>query len=69
MAIFMPEAMNTFILFANLSLKPSVKVSVEHSVRDYVMGSFGKVQSNVKILGFIGDISYICVCKLTVNRR
>jgi hypothetical protein len=39
--------------------QPSVKVSVEPSVRVYVMGTFGKVQSSAKTLAFIVEKSYI----------
>jgi hypothetical protein len=55
----MPNAMTTFLLLGQLSVKPSVKVSVEPSVRGYVMGSFGKVESSEKTLAFIGENSYI----------
>jgi hypothetical protein len=51
--------MTTLILLAHLSLKPSVKVSVEPSVRGYVMGSFRKVESSAKTLAFIGEFPYI----------
>jgi hypothetical protein len=51
--------MTTFLLLGQLSVKPSVKVSVEPSVRGYVMGSFGKVESSEKTLAFIGENSYI----------
>jgi hypothetical protein len=40
-------------------LKPSVKVSVESSVRVKAMGSFGKVESSDKTLAFIGEKAYI----------
>jgi hypothetical protein len=55
----MPNAMNTLILLGNLSLKPSVKVSVEPSVKVKEMSSFGKVKSSEKTLAFIGEKSYI----------
>jgi hypothetical protein len=51
--------MTTLILLGQLALKPSVKVSVEPSVRGYVMSSFGKVKSSEKTLAFIGEKSYI----------
>jgi hypothetical protein len=51
--------MTTLILLGQPTLKPSVKVSVEPSVRGYAMSSFRKVQSSEKTLAFIGGISYI----------
>jgi hypothetical protein len=51
--------MTTLILLGQLTLKPSVKVSVEPSVRGYAMSSFGKVRSSEKPLAFIGEILYI----------
>jgi hypothetical protein len=51
--------MTTFILRGQFSLKPSVKVSVEPSVRGKAMGSFGNVRSSEKTLSFIGETSYI----------
>jgi hypothetical protein len=51
--------MTTLILLGQLTLKPSVKVSVEPSVRGYARGSFGKVKSSEKTLAFIGEKSYI----------
>jgi len=59
MAICMPDTMNTLILFGNLSLKPSVKVSVEPSVDGYARGTFGNVKSSDKTLAFIGEKAYI----------
>jgi hypothetical protein len=38
--------------------KPSVKVSVEPSVKGKAVGSFGKVKSSAKRLALIGEISY-----------
>jgi hypothetical protein len=58
---FRLNAMTTLILLVRLSLKPSVKVSVEPSVRGYAMSSFGKVKSSKKTLAFIGEKSYIYV--------
>jgi hypothetical protein len=40
-------------------VKPSVKVSVEPSVKGKAMSSFGNVKSSEKTLAFIGEISYI----------
>jgi hypothetical protein len=51
--------MTTLILLGQLTLKPSVKVSVEPSVRGYVVSSFRKVKSSEKTLAFIGEKSYI----------
>jgi hypothetical protein len=42
--------MTTSLLLGNLSLKPSVKVSVEPSVMVKAMGSFGNVRSSKKLL-------------------
>jgi hypothetical protein len=53
--------MTTFILRGQFSLKPSVKVSVEPSVKGKAMGSFGKVKSSEKTLAFINEISYIFI--------
>jgi hypothetical protein len=50
--------MTTLILLGQPTLKPSVKVSVEPSVRGYVMSRFGKVKSSEKTLAFIGEIMY-----------
>jgi hypothetical protein len=47
--------MTTFVLPG----EPSVKVSVEPSVRGYVMGSFGNVAGSTKTLAFNGRKSYI----------
>jgi hypothetical protein len=55
----MPNAMTTSLLLGHLSLKPSVKVSVEPSVMVKAMGSFGNVTSSEKTLAFIGEKSYI----------
>jgi hypothetical protein len=52
------NTMTTFILLGQITMKPSIKVSVEPSVRGYVMGSFGKVKSSEKTLAFIGQIMY-----------
>ncbi|MGA3267834.1 MAG: hypothetical protein ABSE16_13540, partial [Verrucomicrobiota bacterium] len=57
--LFRLNAMTTLILLGQLALKPSVKVSVEPSVRGYVMSSFGNVKSSEKPLAFIGEKSYI----------
>jgi hypothetical protein len=55
--------MTTLILlwttFTETFSEPSVKVSVEPSVRGYAVGSFGKVKSSEKTLAFIGENSYI----------
>jgi len=51
--------MTTFILLAPILLKPSVKVSVEPSVRGYVRSSRRKVESSEKTIAFIGEILYI----------
>ena len=51
--------MTTFILLGQLTVEPSVKVSVEPSVKGKAMGSFGNVTSSEKTLAFIGEISYI----------
>ena len=55
----MPDAMTILILLGNLSLKPSVKVSVEPSVEGYARGRFGKVKSSDKTLAIIDDNMYI----------
>jgi hypothetical protein len=55
----MPDAMTRLILLGILSLKPSVKVSVEPSVEGYARGRFGKVRSSDKTIAIIDDNLYI----------
>jgi hypothetical protein len=51
--------MTTFNLLGRISLKPSVKVSVEPSVEGYARGRFGNVKSSNKTLAFIDEKAYV----------
>jgi hypothetical protein len=51
-----------------MNSKPSVKVSVEPSVRGYVLSTFRKVESSDKTIAFIDEFVYILNRKSTVNR-
>jgi len=48
--------------------QPSVKVSVEPSVRGYVLSTLRKVESSDKTIAFIDEIDYFRSRKSTVNR-
>jgi hypothetical protein len=51
--------MTTLNFLERVSLKPSVKVSVEPSVEGYARGRFGNVKSSDKTLAFIDEKAYI----------